>query len=164
MFQPWAPEASNEAWAEAQVYDPEVIRPLEKPVSPSGALAILHGSLAPDGAVIKAVAADPALLRHRGPAVTFEDYADLEARIDDPDLPVTPDSVLVLKRAGPVGGPGMPEWGMLPIPQKTAGGGRPRHGADLRRAYERHQLWDMRFARGAGSSRRGSAGLRPRRR
>ncbi len=108
----------GEAWAEAQVYDREVIRPLEHPVSPSGALAILHGSLAPDGAVIKAVAADPALLRHRGHAVTFEDHADLEARIDDPDLPVTPDSVLVLKRAGPVGAPGMPEWGMLPIPRR----------------------------------------------
>ena len=68
--------------------------------------------------MIKAVAADPALLHHRGPAVTFEDQADLEARIDDPDLPVTPDSVLVLKRGGPVGAPGMPEWGMLPIPRR----------------------------------------------
>ena len=100
------------------MYDSEVIRSLERPVSPTGALAILRGSLAPDGAVIKAVAADPALLQHRGPAVTFEDQADLEARINDPDLPVTPDSVLVLKRAGPVGGPGMPEWGMLPIPRR----------------------------------------------
>jgi dihydroxy-acid dehydratase len=81
-------------------------------------LAILHGSLAPDGAVIKAVAADPALLRHRGPAVVFEDQADVEARADDPDLPVTPDSVLVLKHSGPIGAPGMPEWGMLPIPRR----------------------------------------------
>ena len=108
----------GEACAEAEVYDSEVIRSLERPVMPSGALAVLHGSLAPDGAVIKAVAADPALLHHRGPAVTFEDQADLEARIDDPDLPVTPDSVLVLKRGGPVGAPGMPEWGMLPIPRR----------------------------------------------
>jgi dihydroxy-acid dehydratase len=108
----------GEACVDADVYDREVIRPLDRPVSPSGALAILRGSLAPDGAVIKAVAADPALLRHRGPAVTFEDQADLEARINDPDLPVTPDSVLVLKRAGPVGAPGMPEWGMLPIPRR----------------------------------------------
>jgi dihydroxy-acid dehydratase len=108
----------GEACAGAQVYNREVIRSMENPVSPSGALAILRGSLAPDGAVIKAVAADPALLRHRGPAVTFEDQADLETRIDDPDLPVTPDSVLVLKRAGPVGAPGMPEWGMLPIPRR----------------------------------------------
>jgi len=66
--------------------------------------------------VIKAVAADPSLLRHRGPVVTFEHQADLDKRIDDPEVPVTPDSVLVLKRAGPFGGPGMPEWGMLPIP------------------------------------------------
>jgi dihydroxy-acid dehydratase len=108
----------GEACAGAEVYDSEVIRSLERPVMPSGALAVLRGSLAPDGAVIKAVAADPALLHHRGPAVTFEDQADLEARIDDPDLPVTPDSVLVLKRGGPVGAPGMPEWGMLPIPRR----------------------------------------------
>ncbi len=108
----------GEACAGAEVYDSEVIRSLERPVMPSGALAVLRGSLAPDGAVIKAVAADPALLHHRGPAVTFEDQADLEARIDDPVLPVTPDSVLVLKRGGPIGAPGMPEWGMLPIPQR----------------------------------------------
>jgi dihydroxy-acid dehydratase len=108
----------GEACAGAEVYDSEVIRSLERPVMPSGALAVLRGSLAPDGAVIKAVAADPALLHHRGPAVTFEDQADLEARIDDPDLPVTADSVLVLKRGGPVGAPGMPEWGMLPIPRR----------------------------------------------
>jgi dihydroxy-acid dehydratase len=108
----------GEESARATVYDHDVIRPLDQPVSPSGALAILRGSLAPDGAVIKAVAADPALLRHRGPAVTFEHQADLDARIDDPDLAVTPDSVLVLKHAGPVGAPGMPEWGMLPIPRR----------------------------------------------
>jgi dihydroxy-acid dehydratase len=108
----------GDAISGAEVHDSEVIRPIDRPVSPSGALAILHGSLAPDGAVIKAVAADPALLRHRGPAVVFEDQADVEARADDPDLPVTPDSVLVLKRSGPIGAPGMPEWGMLPIPRR----------------------------------------------
>ncbi|HWD64207.1 MAG TPA: L-arabinonate dehydratase [Solirubrobacteraceae bacterium] len=108
----------GEARAGAVVHNPEVIRPIERPVSPAGALAILRGSLAPDGAVIKTVAADPDLHRHRGPAVVFEDEADLEARIDDPALPVTPDSVLVLKRGGPVGAPGMPEWGMLPIPRR----------------------------------------------
>ncbi len=113
----------GDACAGAEVYDREVIRPLDRPVSPTGALAILRGSLAPDGAVIKAVAADPGLLRHRGPALVFEDQADLEARINDPDLPATPDSVLVLKRAGPVGGPGMPEWGMLPIPRRLLAAG-----------------------------------------
>jgi dihydroxy-acid dehydratase len=102
----------------SEIHDPDVIRSRERPVSPEGALAILHGTLAPDGAVIKTVAADPALLRHRGPAVVFGDQADLEARIDDPALPVTPDSVLVLREAGPIGGPGMPEWGMLPIPKR----------------------------------------------
>jgi dihydroxy-acid dehydratase len=111
-------ESIRDACVGADVFNREVIRPLDLPVSPTGALAILRGSLAPDGAVIKAVAADPGLLRHRGPAVTFEDQADLEARINDPDLPVTPDSILVLKRAGPVGAPGMPEWGMLPIPRR----------------------------------------------
>lgn len=108
----------GEAIAGAEVYDAGMIRPLEDPVSPMGALAVVRGSLAPDGAVIKAVAADPSLLRHRGSAVVFEDQADVEARIDDPDLPITPVSVLVLRRSGPVGGPGMPEWGMLPIPRR----------------------------------------------
>jgi dihydroxy-acid dehydratase len=106
------------AIAGAQVHNPEVIKPVSEPLSPQGALAVLRGTLAPDGAVIKAVAADPARLRHRGPAVVFSDQADLQARIDDPDLQVTPDSVLVLKHSGPIGGPGMPEWGMLPIPKR----------------------------------------------
>jgi dihydroxyacid dehydratase/phosphogluconate dehydratase len=79
---------------------------------------VLRGNLAPDGAVIKPSAADPALHRHTGPAVVFNDYNDMAARIDDPALPVTADSVLVLRSAGPIGGPGMPEWGMLPIPKK----------------------------------------------
>ncbi len=95
-----------------------MIRPLDRPVSGEGGLAILRGSLAPDGAVIKPVAADPNLLVHTGPAVVFDDYAELEAHIDRPDLDVTPSSVLVLRNAGPVGGPGMPEWGMLPLPRK----------------------------------------------
>jgi len=73
--------------------------------------------------VIKTVAADPALLRHRGPAVVFEDHADMAARIDDPELDCSPDSVLVLRRSGPVGGPGMPEWGMLPIPRRLLAAG-----------------------------------------
>jgi dihydroxy-acid dehydratase len=102
----------------AEVYDDDVIRPLSDPLLASGGLAVLRGSLAPDGAVIKHSAASPGLLRHTGPAVVFEDYDDMNARLDDPDLDVTADSVLVLRNAGPLGGPGMPEWGMLPIPKK----------------------------------------------
>jgi dihydroxy-acid dehydratase len=102
----------------AAVIKPDVIRPLSDPLSPTGGTVILRGTLAPDGAVLKTSAASPRLLRHTGPAVVFENLADMEARIDDPDLNVTADSVLVLKSAGPLGGPGMPEWGMLPIPEK----------------------------------------------
>jgi dihydroxy-acid dehydratase len=101
----------------AEVYNDEVIRPLDNPLSAEGGLAILRGSLAPSGAVIKHSAASKELLRHSGPAVVFEDYDDMNARVDDPALEVTPDSVLVLRSAGPLGGPGMPEWGMLPIPK-----------------------------------------------
>jgi dihydroxy-acid dehydratase len=108
----------GEEIAGAEVYDDEVIRPLDNPVSASGGLAILHGTLAPDGAVIKTVAASPSLLQHRGPAVVFDDYADLAARIDDPALAIDERSVLVLRQAGPIGAPGMPEWGMLPIPKR----------------------------------------------
>jgi dihydroxyacid dehydratase/phosphogluconate dehydratase len=104
--------------AGAEVYDDDVIRPLSNPLLAEGGLAILRGSLAPDGAVIKHSAASSSLLKHTGPAVVFEDYDDMNARLDDPDLDVTPDSVLVLRNAGPLGGPGMPEWGMLPIPKK----------------------------------------------
>jgi dihydroxy-acid dehydratase len=107
----------GESIAGAEVYNDEVIRSLDHPVSPEGALAILRGTLAPDGAVIKAAAADPRLLHHRGAAVVFENQTDLQARIDDPTLEVTPDSVLVLKQSGPIGAPGMPEWGMLPMPR-----------------------------------------------
>jgi dihydroxy-acid dehydratase len=108
----------GEAIAGAEVHDAEVIRSIERPLSAEGGLAVVRGTLAPDGAVVKTVAADPRLLRHRHSAVVFEDYPDLEARIHDPDLHVTPDSVLVLKRGGPIGAPGMPEWGMLPIPRR----------------------------------------------
>lgn len=98
--------------------DDEVIRPLERPVCGTGGTCILRGNLAPEGCVIKTVAADPRLLQHRGPAVVFDNYQELKERIDDPDLPVTADSVIVLKSAGPLGAPGFPEWGMLPIPKK----------------------------------------------
>jgi dihydroxy-acid dehydratase len=96
----------------------EVIRPRADPLASTGGTAILYGNLAPQGAVIKTSAADPRLLRHTGPAVVFKNYQDLEARIDREDLEVTEDSVLVLQNAGPLGGPGMPEWGMLPLPKK----------------------------------------------
>jgi dihydroxy-acid dehydratase len=102
----------------AIVCNDEVIASPERPLGPEGGVAVLRGNLAPDGAVIKHTAADPRLLQHAGRAVVFRDYNDLEARVDDPALPVTPDSVLVLQQAGPLGGPGMPEWGMLPIPKK----------------------------------------------
>jgi len=104
--------------AGAKVINPEVIRPLDRPVAPAGSTAILYGNLAPRGAVIKPSAADPRLLRHTGPAVVFKDYNDMEARINDANLPVDENSVLVLQHAGPLGGPGMAEWGMLPIPKK----------------------------------------------
>jgi dihydroxy-acid dehydratase len=101
----------------------DVIAPLDRPLRPEGGLAILRGSLAPDGAVLKVSAATPALLRHRGRACVFRDLADLTARVDDPALPVTAESVLVLQHAGPVGGPGMPEAGSLPIPAKLLAAG-----------------------------------------
>jgi dihydroxy-acid dehydratase len=104
--------------AGSQVFDERVIMPRDRPLTVDGGLAVLRGNLAPDGAVIKHAAADPRLLRHAGPAVVFHDYNDLAARINSPDLEVTASSVLVLQNAGPVGGPGMPEWGMLPIPKK----------------------------------------------
>ena len=103
---------------EAMVFDQDVIRSREDPVVESGTLAVLRGNLAPDGAVIKPPAAELRLHQHSGPAVVFENYDDMAARIDDPDLVVDEDSVLVLKSAGPQGAPGMPEWGQLPIPKK----------------------------------------------
>jgi len=98
------------------------IRPLDRPLSTGGAFAVVRGSLAPDGAVIKTSAATPGLLRHRGPAVVFHDYEDMRRRVEDPALPVTAGSVLVLRGCGPVGA-GMPEWGMIPIPAKLAAAG-----------------------------------------
>jgi dihydroxy-acid dehydratase len=102
----------------ASVTKPEVIRSVSNPVSAKGGTAILYGNLAPKGAVIKPTAAEPRLLQHTGPAVVFKDYNDLVARINLDDLDVDENSALVLQNAGPLGGPGMPEWGMLPIPQK----------------------------------------------
>jgi dihydroxy-acid dehydratase len=104
--------------AGATVFDEDIIRSIDTALVKSDSLAVLRGNLAPDGAVIKPPAAEPHLHRHTGRAVVFADYNDMAARIDDPDLPVDKDSVIVLKHAGPLGGPGMPEWGQLPIPQK----------------------------------------------
>ena len=104
--------------AQAQRIDPDVIRTTSDPIVEQGGTCVLRGNLAPNGCVIKASASTTRLLQHRGPAVVFENYPDLKKRIHDPDLPVTADSVLVLKDAGPLGAPGFPEWGMLPIPEK----------------------------------------------
>jgi dihydroxy-acid dehydratase len=104
--------------ASAEVFNRDVILPREHALVARDSLAVLRGNLAPNGAVIKPAAAEAHLLRHTGPAVVFVDYNDLAARIDDPALAVTKDSVLVLQNAGPLGAPGMPEWGQLPIPKK----------------------------------------------
>jgi dihydroxy-acid dehydratase len=104
--------------AGAKVCNADVIRSLDNAVAPQGGTAILYGNLAPNGAVIKPTAAEKRLLRHTGCAVVFKDYNDMAARIDDEELDVDENSVLVLQNAGPLGGPGMPEWGMLPIPKK----------------------------------------------
>jgi dihydroxy-acid dehydratase len=102
----------------ARIFHDDVIRRRSNPLKASGGLVVLRGSLAPNGAVIKAAAATPKLLRHTGKAVVFEDYNDMAARIDRDDLDADADSVLVLRNSGPLGGPGMPEWGMLPVPKK----------------------------------------------
>ena len=101
-----------------QAHLPDVIRTVDDPLDPEGGLAVLYGNLAPTGAIIKPTAASPDLMVHTGRAVVFNDHDDLYARIDDPDLDVTPDDVLVMKNGGPIGAPGMPEWGFLPIPKK----------------------------------------------
>jgi dihydroxy-acid dehydratase len=104
--------------AGVKVYLPDVIHPLDDPLYPEGATAVLAGNLAPRGCVMKPAAADKRLLAHRGRALAFENYEAMAAAVDRDDLDVTPDHVLVLKNGGPKGGPGMPEWGQLPIPKK----------------------------------------------
>ncbi|MFJ9420520.1 L-arabinonate dehydratase [Streptomyces sp. NPDC101249] len=106
----------REQLAGALVHDDDVIRTRDNPVAAEGGVAVLRGNLCPDGAVIKHIAAEPRLLRHTGPAVVFDDYRTLQRTINDPELGITADSVLVLRNSGPRGGPGMPEYGMLPIP------------------------------------------------
>jgi dihydroxy-acid dehydratase len=104
--------------AGAEIINTDVIRTAAEPLDSGGALVVLRGNLCPDGAVMKVTAADQALLAHEGRAIVFEDVHDLAERVDDPDLECDASSVLVLRNAGPVGGPGMPEWGHLPIPAK----------------------------------------------
>lgn len=106
-----------EAIRDAAIFDEDVIRLRSNPVCNTGSLAVLRGNLCPDGAVIKPAAAEAKLLQHQGPAAVFHDYPDLKARIDDPALELTADHVIVLQNAGPLGAPGIPEWGMLPIPK-----------------------------------------------
>lgn len=102
----------------ARVWNDDVIRPLDNPVYAEGSLAVLRGNLAPDGCVIKPSAMSERFLRHTGPALVFDDYPSLKQMLDDEHADVTAEHVIVLRNAGPKGGPGMPEWGMVPIPQK----------------------------------------------
>src|SRR5690606_7542418 len=102
----------------AAVYNDDVIRPLDNAIYDDGALAVLKGNLAPDGCVIKPSACAPQFLQHTGPALVFDDYPSMKAAVDDENLDVTADHIMILRNAGPQGGPGMPEWGMLPIPTK----------------------------------------------
>lgn len=104
--------------AKAEVYNDDVIRDLDNPIYPSGALVVLKGNLAPDGCVMKVSAMDTRFLKHTGPALVFDDYPAMKAAINDENLDATEDTVLILRNAGPKGGPGMPEWGMLPVPTK----------------------------------------------
>jgi dihydroxy-acid dehydratase len=110
------PGALHRTFPQAPVYNDDVIRSPETALSNEAGIAVLRGNLAPDGAVIKHIAAEPRLLTHTGPAVVFDSYKELRDHINDPALNITPDSVLVLRNAGPKGGPGMPEYGQLPIP------------------------------------------------
>lgn len=108
----------GENLVDARCYNDDVIRPLSDPIYAEGALAVLRGNLAPKGVVIKPSACEPRLLQHTGRALVFDDYPSLKKAAEDPELDVTADDILVLRNAGPLGGPGMPEWGMLPIPTK----------------------------------------------
>lgn len=108
----------GEGIKDAKNFNDDVIRPLSNPVYHEGSLAVLKGNLAPNGAIIKPAAIDPKFLIHRGPAIVADSYPELKAIIDDANAPITADHVLILRNAGPQGGPGMPEWGMIPMPQK----------------------------------------------
>jgi dihydroxy-acid dehydratase len=104
--------------ADAEVHNDDVIRTLDTAIYKEGALAVLKGNLAPNGCVIKPSACAPKFQKHTGPAMVFDDYPSLKKAVDDLDLDVTEDHIMILRNAGPQGGPGMPEWGMVPIPTK----------------------------------------------
>ncbi len=110
-------QTMGEAIADAKNFNTDVIRPLTNPVYHEGSLAVLKGNLAPDGAVIKPAACDPKFHVHKGPVIVADSYPEMKIIIEDPDYPMTPDHILVLRNAGPKGGPGMPEWGMIPMPK-----------------------------------------------
>jgi dihydroxy-acid dehydratase len=126
-----------------------VIRPLDQPIAASGGTAILYGNLAPDGCVIKPPAAEARLLQHTGPAIVFDTYDGMSAAVKNPDLDVTPDHIMVFRNGGPIGGPGMPEWGMLPLPKKLLARACATWCAS-RCAHERHELRRLHPPRLAG--------------
>ena len=113
----------GDGFADSKVHIPDVIHPLSQPLYAEGATAVLTGNLAPNGCVMKPAAADQRFLHHRGKAIAFENYDHMAREVERDDLDVTPDHILVLKNGGPKGGPGMPEWGMLPIPKKLVKAG-----------------------------------------
>ena len=165
VFELDAVTGSGRSWAEESegvTVSGAAIRPVGQALAGDGAFAVVRGSLAPDGGLLKTSAASPRLFRHRGPAVVFSSYDEMRERIDDPQLEVTRDSVLVLGGAGPVGVPGMPEWGHVPGAGSTRGSRRRRHGAGDGWAHERHGLWHLRAARDprGGDRRPACAGAR----
>ena len=114
MGKPWKEQISKEFVAN------EAMREVDKPLRENGAFVLLKGNIAPDGTLLKVSAASPELFNHSGPAFIFEGYEEMREKLEDPNLPVTKDSVLILRGCGAVGVPGMPEWGMIPIPKKLA--------------------------------------------
>ena len=125
----------------SECWDRNLIGTFENPIKPESGIAVLKGNLCPNGAVLKPSAATPSLLTHTGRAVVFEDIDDYKARVDDPNLDIDETCVMVLKKVGPKGYPGMPEVGQHGASKKTLGKGGQRYGSDLRWAHERHRLW-----------------------